>query len=159
MSISICDVDCDKCELKYTCSGCAATNGRPFNGDCVIALCCHSKGRDYCSECSDMPCKLKEKLITELNQLGIEDMEEVTSLNALKGSYINLEYTLSSGQVVKFLDDNKIYLGNQMCKIGSRRCYGIAADEKNLMVCEYGEGGCNAEVVVFKRWNNNGFYF
>jgi hypothetical protein len=92
-------------------------------------------------------------LIGEFNKLGIADMEEVTGLNALKGSFINLEYTLASGQKVRLLDDNKIYLGNQLGKADSNRCYGIAADEKYLMVCEYGEAGVEAEIVVFKRWN------
>jgi hypothetical protein len=90
-------------------------------------------------------------LIGEFNKLGIADMDEVTGLNALKGSFINLEYTLASGQKVKLLDDNKIYLGNQLGKAGSDRCYGIAADEKCLLVCEYGEAGVDAEIVVFKR--------
>ena len=62
-------------------------------------------------------------------------MEEVTSLNALKGSFVNLEYTFPSGQTVKLFDDDKLYLGNQICKKGSNRCYGLAADENNLLVC------------------------
>ena len=103
--------------------------------------------------CADMPCKLKEKLIAQFNALGIEDMEKVTSLNALKGSFINLEYTLPGGQSVKIWEDEKIYLGNQICKKDSDRCYGLAADEKYLMICEYGDAGSDAEIVVFKRWN------
>lgn len=85
--------------------------------------------------------------------MNIQDMEEVTDLNALKGSFINLEYHLPGGQTVKFWNDNKIYLGNQLHKKDSDRCYGIAADEKYLMVSEYGENGSDAEIVVFKRWN------
>ncbi|HOD93933.1 MAG TPA: hypothetical protein PL054_08675 [Clostridia bacterium] len=38
-------------------------------------------------------------------------MGKVTRLNTLKGSFVNLEYTLPSGQAVKLLDDNKIYIG------------------------------------------------
>ena len=30
---------------------------------------------------------------------------------------------------------------------------GIAADEKYLMVSEYGENGSDAEIVIFQRWN------
>ena len=52
---------------------------------------------------------------------------------------------------LKFWDDNKIYLGNQLPKKGSDRCYGIAADEKYLMVCEYGCGGEAPEIVVLRR--------
>ncbi len=153
MANSLCGIDCTKCELKNTCGGCAETNGHPFSSECVIALCCQSKGYAHCDKCSDVPCLFKEKLIAEFNALSIEDMEEVTSLNALKGSFINLEYTFPSGQVVKIWDDEKIYLGNQICKRDSDRCYGLAADEKYLMVCEYGNNGSDAEIIVFKRWN------
>lgn len=78
-------------------------------------------------------------------------MGEINGLNALPGRYINLEYNLSSGQTVKLLDDKKIYLGNQICRKGSDRCYGLAADEHMLLVCEYGDNGTQAEIVVYKR--------
>ena len=65
-------------------------------------------------------------------------MEQVTDLNALHSAFVNLEYTLPGGQAVKFWDDDKIILGNQLHKRDSDRCYGIAADEKYLLVCEYG---------------------
>ncbi len=88
-----------------------------------------------------------------MNALNIPDMPEVTDLNAIKGSFANVEYVLPSKQVVKFWDDNKIYFGNQLHKEGSDRCYGLIADEKYLMVSEYGEQGADAEIVVLKRWN------
>ena len=94
---------------------------------------------------------LKEKLIEEFNRLQIEGMAKVTSLNELKGDYINLTYHPPSGQAVKLLDGNKIYYANELCKPGSDRCYGLAADEQYLLVCEYGNGGSDAEIVVFKR--------
>ena len=94
---------------------------------------------------------LKERLIEEFNHLGIEDMATVTDLNELKGDFINLEYRLPSGQVVKFWDDDKMYYGNQLCKANSSRCYGLAADEDYLLVCEYGNTGSDAEIVIFKR--------
>ncbi len=75
----------------------------------------------------------------------------ISYLNALSGDYINLEYTLPSGQRTKLLDDSKVYLGNQMCKKGSDRCYGLAADRNFLLICEYGEQGADAEIVVFKK--------
>lgn len=109
-------------------------------------VCCSQCGQKSCDVCP-----LREGIISEINALGIGDMEEVKSLNLLKGSYINLEYTLPNGRRVKLLDDNKIYLGNQLHKKGSERCYGIAADEKYLLVCEYGCGGSEAEIVVYTR--------
>ena len=44
----------------------------------------------------------------------VRDMAEVTDLNALQGSYINLTYTLPNGQTVRLLEDGKVYLGNQL---------------------------------------------
>ena len=94
---------------------------------------------------------LKEKLIKEFNNLGIKDMSIVSNLNELKGDFINLEFKLPSGQIAKIWNDNKIYYGNQICKQNSNRCYGLAADENYLLVCEYGDNGADAEIVIFKR--------
>ena len=75
-------------------------------------------------------CALKERLLQEFNQLGVPGMDRVTDLNALPGSYINLEYTLPGGQKAKFWEDGRVYLGNQICKgDGSGRCFGLTADE------------------------------
>ena len=86
------------------------------------------------------------------NDLGIPDMPPVTELYALKGSVINLAYTLPSGGIIGFWDDDKIYLGYQLPKQGSDRSYGIVADERYLMVSEYSGYGSDAEIVIFKRW-------
>lgn len=43
----------------------------------------------------------KENLIQKFNELPISDMAEVKQLNELKGDFINLTYTLPSGQTVK----------------------------------------------------------
>lgn len=94
---------------------------------------------------------MKEDLIRRFNSLGIRDMTEVTELHMLKGSFINLEYQLPSGQHVKLWEDDKLYYGAEICKKGSDRCYGLTADDKYLLVCEYGAGGTDAEIVVFER--------
>ena len=96
--------------------------------------------------------ELKDKLIAAFNDLGIPDMPPVMELYALKGSVINIAYTLPSGEIMKFWDDDKIYLGYQLPKQGSDRSYGIIADEQYLMVSEYSDYGSDAEIVVFKRW-------
>ncbi len=63
-----------------------------------------------------------------------------------------LEYTLPGGQKVKFWEDGRVYLGNQLEKQdGSCRCYGLTADENWLLVCEYGDNGSDPELVVYKR--------
>ncbi len=125
---TICGADCSECAFKENCGGCKTTNGHPFGKSCMLAKCCSSKGFEHCDTSCSKDCKLKKQLIKEFNALQIDDMEEVKHLNALKGSFVNLEYTLPGGQVIKFWDDNKIYLGNQICKNNSRRFYGLTAD-------------------------------
>jgi len=147
---SICGAECGRCPSKDACGGCRETNGHPFGRECVIAACCRSEGRAYCRQCAT-PCKLKEPLIAEFNALGIADMAEVTDLNALLGSFVNLAYVLPNGQAVQLLEDEKMYLGNQVDKKGSTRCYGLVADEDHLLVCEYGEGGSDAEIILYKK--------
>lgn len=147
---TICGIDCNECRLQDNCGGCKTTNGHPFGDSCMIAECSNRNGYKTCKSCSS-GCKLKAELVKEFNALGIKDMEEVESLNALKGSFVNLEYTLPSGQTIKFWDDNRIYLGNQICKKNSDRCYGLTADENHLLICEYGDNGAEPEIIVFKK--------
>ena len=88
----------------------------------------------------------------EINALHIEGMPKVESLNALVGGYINLEYRLPNGQMVKFLDDGATYLGNQLeCEFGGSRCFGIAANMEFILVCTYEEDGANPELVAYKK--------
>lgn len=94
---------------------------------------------------------MKEKLIEEFNALQVPGMEKVTELYEHEGAFVNLEYTLPSGQTVKFWDDKKIYYVNQLCKHGSDRCFGLVGDESHLMVCEYGDEGNDGDIVVYKR--------
>ena len=148
MNQSICGLDCTGCTMKDTCGGCVVTGGKPFGGDCMVTKCCSS---NHCGDFPKKVCALKQKLIAEFNALGIEDLPEVTDLYALVGGFVNLEYRLPGGQTVKFWDDKCIYLGNQLLKPGTDRCYGLTADENYLLVCEYGENGVDAQIVVFKR--------
>ncbi len=94
----------------------------------------------------------KKQLIDEINAMNIEGMPKVDRLNALVGSYVNLEYRLPSGQTVKFLNDNVTYLGNQLeCEFGSDRCFGVLANMDFILICTYGEGGSNPELVMYKK--------
>lgn len=43
-----------------------------------------------------------------------QGMEKIEELYPLIGRYVNLEYTLPSGQKVKLLNDDEMYLGNQL---------------------------------------------
>lgn len=89
-------------------------------------------------------------MVQEFNSLGIKDLK-VKDLNLLNGFYVNLEYPLPNGQSVKLLEDDKVYLGNQIEIPGSSRCYGIVADEEFLLVCECGCYGTAPQIVVYKR--------
>ena len=94
---------------------------------------------------------MEEVLLRKIHELGIEELKMVDHLNVLNGDYINLELKLPNGKNAKLLDDNKKYFGNQICKKGSDRCYGIAADECQILISEYGSGGSAAEFVMWVR--------
>lgn len=65
--------------------------------------------------------------------------------------FVNLEYTLPNGTAVKLLEDDKVYLGNQIEQADSQRCYGIVGDESHILVCEYGCGGADPEILLYKK--------
>ena len=95
--------------------------------------------------------EFKVKLISEFNELLlIEGLPTVKDLNVLSGEFINMEYTLSNGSRVKFLDDKQTYLGSQL-EVDSGRCIGIAGNMEFLLVCSYEENGENPELIVYKK--------
>ena len=94
----------------------------------------------------------KQQLIREINDLHIEGMPRVETLNALVGSYVNLAYRLPGGQEVKFLDDRTTYLGNQLePEFGGDRCFGVLANMDFILVCTYGTDGADPELVLYKK--------
>lgn len=96
--------------------------------------------------------EFKRRLIDEINELHIEGMPKIEKLNALVGAYVNLEYTLPNGKKVKFLDDQKTYLGNQLeSEFGGERCFGVLANMDFILVCTYEEEGRNPELVLYKK--------
>ena len=133
-----CGIDCCKdCYKLSECGGCEKCKGHPFGGSCVA-----ERNRCFSS--------LKSQLIEEINALGIKGLV-LDDLNLLTGSYVNLIYPLSNGTAVQFLNDKDIYLGNQIEKLNSERCYGVVANEDFVLVCEYGCNGSNPEIVLYKR--------
>lgn len=95
--------------------------------------------------------EFKKKLIQEINDLNVEGMPKVESLNALVGSYVNLEYPLPNGTKVKFLNDQTTYLGNQLeSELGGDRCFGVLASMDFILVCTYEAEGKNPELVIYK---------
>ncbi|MCR4669462.1 MAG: helix-turn-helix domain-containing protein [Clostridia bacterium] len=96
--------------------------------------------------------QFKQQLIKEINDLGIEGMPRLDKLNALVGAYVNLEYPLPSGARVKFLNDGTTYLGNQLePEFGGDKCFGVLANMDFILVCTYGEGGSDPELVLYKK--------
>ena len=142
--LSICGMACgEECSRKEACGGCRKVDGHPFGGICVAAECIKREGLEAVG-------RMKAGLIAEFNALGVPGLE-ITELHLLNGFFVNLEYRLANGQSVKLLNDNDVYLGNQVEIPGSDRCYGLAADGEHLLVCEYGCGGADPEIVVYKR--------
>lgn len=94
---------------------------------------------------------LKQKFIDEINALNIPDMPVIDNLFVLQGSFINLEYKMN-GNSFSILDKEKSYWGTRVEKQNSNgRCYGIACDEKYILISEYGKEGADAEIVMLKR--------
>ena len=96
--------------------------------------------------------EFKQQLIREINDLHIEGMPKLEKLNALVGKYVNLEYRLPSGAHVKFLDDRKTYLGNQLeSAFGGERCFGVLAGMDFILVSTFEAEGENPELVIYKK--------
>lgn len=128
---------CKNCSRFAECGGCEKCAGHPLGGSCIA------------ERNADFP-ELKQRLIEEINALAIDGLC-VDDLNLLTGAYVNLAYPLANGTTVKFLKDKDIYLGNQIERPGSERCYGVVADETFILVCEYGCNGTEPEIVLYKR--------
>ena len=138
-----CGTDCcARCGEK-NCAGCVRTGGRPFGGQCVAAECVKRGGAQALAA-------MRAELVDKFNALGIAGLR-LEGLNLLHGAFVNLEYPLANGSCVKFLQDDKIYWGNQVETAGSDRCYGVVADEEMLLVCSYGCGGSDPELIVYKK--------
>ena len=95
---------------------------------------------------------LKRQLVEEINALAVPGMPKVEKLNALVGSYVNLAYPLPSGAAIRFLDDRTTYLGTQIeGASGEGRCFGVLANAEFILVCTYGQGGSDPELLLFKK--------
>ena len=92
-----------------------------------------------------------QNLINKFNELNIEGMPKLSKLYGHKGDFVNIECELPNGQIAKILDDNKMYYIAELPKENSDRCFGLVTDKKQLAVFEYGEGGKDAELVIWKR--------
>ena len=94
----------------------------------------------------------KKKLIEEINDLHIEGMPKVETLNALVGKYVNLAYRLPNGAEIRFLDDQTTYLGTQLeSEMTGEFCFGVLANMDFILVCTYEAGGKNPELLLYKK--------
>ncbi len=89
------------------------------------------------------------EIINRLHCSGIEELKSVTSLNELSGDYVNLECRWPNGATGKILNDSTKYLAAQIEREEDDRCYGVAADDKQIAVYSYGCKGRDAELVLW----------
>lgn len=142
---TLCGLDCTGCSMSDKCKGCEATCGSPFGGRCVAAEQIKFGGMELYQH-------YKNQLINEINELKIVGLPEIKELFCLNGAYVNLAYPLPSGENIKFLKDEDIYLGTQVeSQYAKGRCFGIVAGENFLLVVEYGENGTNPELIMYKK--------
>lgn len=145
--MSICGANCSECPSKESCKGCEQTKGCPYGKQCFIAKYILTGGMEKYEE-------FKNKLIDEINALGIEGMEKVTYLYPLVGNFVNLEYPLPSGERIKFLKNDEMYLGAQVANLfdeSKKTCFGVIARESFILICTYGENVADPELVLYKQ--------
>lgn len=144
-ALTYCGADCERCPSKSDCMGCAATGGSPFGGRCVAAEYIKLGGMDAYRQFKRM---LLGEVTTLLTQEGIG---AVDGLCELVGEYVNLAYTMPSGETVKLLNDRNIYLGAQVEFADRGVCYGVVADTGFLLICQYSVDGSEPELIVYKK--------
>ncbi len=150
MMEGLCGALCTGCEALESgkCKGCVNSKGCPFGKKCWIYKYVEVGGKEN----FDL---LKKQLIEEFNSLDIDGMSKIDELYSLHGSFVNLEYTLPNGKKEKFLNDDEMYLGNQVeCLFNDdeiKKCFGLVANTNFLLVCEYEEDGKNPEILIYKK--------
>lgn len=150
MNKSICGADCDNCGYGKNngCKGCRESKGCPFGKNCFVADYINLSGEDGYN-------LFKQNLIDEFNSLNIDGMPKIDQLFPLNGAFVNLAYPMPNKKAVKLLDDNEIYLGNQVeCEFNDGsivKCFGLVAGMDFLLVCEYGENCKDPEIIVYKK--------
>lgn len=92
---------------------------------------------------------MKEKIIRTVKTLGIEELNKIEELTEFKGDFLNLECVLPNGKKAKILDDQKTYYAYETSKNNSERCYGVAADDTQIAIYEYGNHGKDAILVMW----------
>lgn len=147
---SICGANCDNCGYGKNnhCKGCKNTKGCPFGKQCFVAKYILTGGKENFEI-------FKKQLISEINALDISGMPKIDSLTPLNGAFVNLNYPLPNGQNACFLENDDIYLGNQVESEFNDgeiiRCFGILANMNFILISEYGPNGDNPELILYKK--------
>lgn len=147
---SICGADCTNCGYgkMHHCKGCEKSGGCPFGKQCFIYKYIKTGGQENFEI-------IKKQIMDEFNSLNIPGMPIIDELYAMNGAYVNLAYPMPSGYEVKLLDDNQIYLCNQVeCEFNDGeliKCYGLVAGMDFLLVSEYGENCADPEIIIYKK--------
>ena len=147
---SICGAYCSNCGYgkNNNCNGCIVTKGCPFGKQCFVAKYILTGGKENYEN-------FKKQLMDEINELNIPGMPKIKELNPLNGTFVNLSYPMPNGECVRLLDDNEIYLGNQVeCEFNDGeiiRCFGILANMNFILISEYGPNGDNPELIMYKK--------
>lgn len=89
---------------------------------------------------------MKEQIINILQGLDIPEFETLEDMCELPGAYVNMESELPDGTIGKLLDDNKTYLCCQV-PINETDCYGVASDEKQIVIYRYKNDDSESWVV------------
>lgn len=140
-----CGANCEGCPFGKDCRGCMETCGSPFGGRCIAAEYIKVGGQAAYRE-------FKQKLLGEVNALlASQGIGAIGDLFELVGNYVNLEYTMPSGEKVKLLNDKNIYLGAQIELPDMERCCGVVADTGFILLCSYGENGSEPELIVYQK--------
>ena len=83
--------------------------------------------------------------------MAAEGLSAVDDLVELVGAYVNLAYTMPSGDTVKLLNDKNIYLGAQIEYADLGVCCGVVADTGFILLCSYSSDGSEPELVVYRK--------
>ncbi|MBR5974699.1 MAG: helix-turn-helix domain-containing protein [Clostridiales bacterium] len=93
----------------------------------------------------------KRKLIDEINSLSVEGLPKIEKLIPLVGKDVNLPYRLPNGSIVRFVDDDKTYLGTQLpSEFGEGRLFGVLAGMDFILISTYEPNGADPELVLYK---------
>ena len=127
------------------CKGCRETCGSPFGGRCIAAEYIKLGGLEAYQQ-------FKQELPGEINALlAVQGIGTIDALFEMVGEYVNLEYTMPSGEKAKLLHDKNIYLGAQIEFADLGTCYGAVADTGFILICSYSVNGSEAELIVYKK--------